>query len=234
MGFTIPNAGDATHAPQAQVDSKDLEIVLAAFDRTFVVSGCGVTPQGAPNMTVAVAGGSARISGVLKTVIANAALAVGAAHATLGRFDLVTADTSGVVALVAGTPAATPVYPAIPASRIVLAAIYVQPVAASIAATNIVDKRVFVTYPLADVGNPPVPGTGQVKVGVLTGTIDGANKVFTIPEDYVQGSFVLYIGGIMVHPPEYSLSGAGNKTVTLGATIVAPVVGEWVGGTWQV
>jgi hypothetical protein len=68
----------------------------------------------------------------------------GAAHATLARVDLVTVNTSAVLAIVAGTAAAAPETPAIPASRTVLAAVYIPPAVTSITAANIVDKRQLV------------------------------------------------------------------------------------------
>jgi hypothetical protein len=231
--FTIPNVADAAYSTQAEIDSKDLDIVTAAFLRTFVLTGCLVSEQSTPDMTVKVASGTVRINATLVVTPGAGVLAIGASDPVLGRFDFVTVDLSGVCAIVAGTAAAVPVFPAIPASRVVLAAVYVPPSAITVLAATIIDKRILSTLQVIDVGVPPTPGTGLLKSGELTGTIDGANKVFTIPTDYAQGTFTPFIGGIMIRGSDYALSGTGNKTVTFGASVPAPAVGEWVGGLWQ-
>lgn len=61
------------------------------------------------------------------------------------RFDLITVNSSGTKAVTAGTASSNPVFPAIPANSIVLAAIYVPAADTDIDANQIIDKRVTVS-----------------------------------------------------------------------------------------
>ncbi len=142
MAFTIPNLADAFHADQAQVDRVDFDILQAGYGFTSVVSGCDVTAQGTPNMTCAVAAGEVLVNGISATVTTGN-VTITAAHATNPRFDLVVASSTGVKSVTAGTAAANPVFPVIPASSVVLATVYVPANVASIATNKITDKRVI-------------------------------------------------------------------------------------------
>lgn len=148
MAFTIPNELDAFNGNQAEVDSKDFDILLGGSAKNGVVSGCAVTQQGTPNMTVQVSSGVVVVGGVVKDVSSVASLALGAADATNPRFDLISVSNAGVVSVVAGTAAGEPVFPAIPANSIILAAIYVPAAETAIVTNRITDKRVLIS--LAD------------------------------------------------------------------------------------
>lgn len=141
--FTIPNYSTATHKSQAAPDSGDFTILANAIASTGVVSGCAVTPQGSPDMTVAVASGVVQVLGVSATVTGTN-VNIGAAGAS-PRFDLVTANASGVLSVVAGTPAAVAEFPT--TSNVVLAAVYVPVGTTSIVAGNIIDKRAITGVP---------------------------------------------------------------------------------------
>lgn len=141
--FTIPNVADAFAPAQAQVDKVDLDVIVAGIKGTGVVSGCAVTAQGSPDMTVAVAAGTVRVGQTVIDVTAGNAT-ITTAHATNPRFDLVVVNNSGTKSVTAGTAAASPVYPAIPANSVVLAVVYVPANDTTIASTQIVDKRVLV------------------------------------------------------------------------------------------
>ncbi|WP_290889433.1 hypothetical protein, partial [Arenimonas sp.] len=106
-------------------------------------SGLGVAAQGTPNMTVAVAAGMIRIAGFFCFVSA-ASPTITTAHATLDRIDLVCCDWNGAVSVVAGTAAAKPVSPAIPANSISLAQVYVPAADTAIGNAQIYDKRPIV------------------------------------------------------------------------------------------
>jgi hypothetical protein len=140
MTFTIPNVGSATYTAQAEVDTNDLAIMLAGAAGTGIQSGGVVSPYG--SMQVQNTAGVAIIANVVVT-FASATPALSAADPTNPRFDLVSVNNAGVVSITTGTPAASPVFPAIPANSAVLAAIYVPATATSIASLNIVDKRVL-------------------------------------------------------------------------------------------
>lgn len=140
-----PNRADVTDAVQADLDSKDFEMLQAAIKATGIYgTGCAVTAQGSPDMTVAVAAGSVLSAGVSATVTSGN-VTITTAHSTLPRFDLVVVSSAGVKSAVAGTAAASPVYPAIPAGSIVLAAVYVPAADTTIASGQIVDKRTDVS-----------------------------------------------------------------------------------------
>lgn len=147
MPFLIPNAGNASFSFQAEPDSVDFGMVTAASGATGVVSGCGVAASGSPAMNVVVSAGSVLVSGVLATV-AGATVAITSADPTNPRFDLIVSSSAGALSATAGTPAAHPVFPAIPASSVVLASVYVPAAATSITNSQIVDKRITVSTPL--------------------------------------------------------------------------------------
>jgi hypothetical protein len=138
--FDVPNQGDAAFADQARLFSQDLDILAAALAGTGVVSGCSVTAQATPDMTVAVAAGTVRVAGVAASVAAGN-VAIGAAHATNARIDLVVVDNTGAKSVTAGTAAASATPPAIPASSVVLAFVYVPAADTAINTDQITDKR---------------------------------------------------------------------------------------------
>src|SRR5215471_3568481 len=143
QAFTIPNAASAEDPTQAQVDSRDFgDMLVQGFQQTGVVSGCAVTAQGTPNMTVAVAAGTVMIGGVNATV-AGGNVTITAADPTNARFDLICVDSGGTKSAVAGSPSANPIFPD-PAGKVVIAAVRVPAAASSINAAKIVDKRVII------------------------------------------------------------------------------------------
>lgn len=144
MAFTIPNDADAFHTHQAGPDSVDFAILAAAMKGDGVLTGLAVTAQGTPDMTVAVAAGWIAVGGVLAQASAGN-VNISAADATNPRFDLISVDNTGGKNVTAGTPAATPVFPAIPADSVVIAVVYVPANDTDIESDHIVDKRCFVT-----------------------------------------------------------------------------------------
>lgn len=140
----IPNTAAAAFVAQADVDSIDFEIISAAANGFGVASGCACTPASSGStLGVAVAAGVAWVANAPVTV-AGGNVTPAAAHASLNRFDLVAVDSTGAKSVVAGTAAANPVFPAIPASSVVLCAVWIPATATSIVAGNIVDKRQMV------------------------------------------------------------------------------------------
>lgn len=155
----------ATHT--AQVDR------IAAIASGMVPDGAGLTwregvrgfgdllvaAQATPNMTVQVAAGLAFVKGTSNTfqglyTVANDAsvnVTITAAHATLGRRDLIVARiqdafyagaaNTATIEVVTGTAASSPVDPALPASSLLLARITVDPAVTSITNAKITDLR---------------------------------------------------------------------------------------------
>lgn len=146
--FTIPNEADAFNGVQADVDKIDLDILVSGLEGTGVVSGCGVTAQGTPDMTLAVAAGTISHLGVAAAVAAGN-VTITTAHATNPRIDLVVVSSAGVKSVAAGTAAAAPVMPAIPATSVVLAAVFVPAADLAIQSNQITDKRVPYLVPPA-------------------------------------------------------------------------------------
>src|SRR5262245_56819024 len=105
MSFTIPNAASAEDGTQAQIDSRDFDTIIAAFSGTGVVSGCAVTAQGTPHMTVAVAAGTVAVAGT-QVAVTGGNVTITAANATNPRFDLICVDNTGAKSAVAGAAAA--------------------------------------------------------------------------------------------------------------------------------
>lgn len=146
--FTIPNAGDSEDTSQSQPDARDFEILVAGLSGTGIVSGCAVTAQGSPNMTLAVASGVVAV-GMVVASVSGGNVTITTANATNPRFDLVVVDSSGTKSVIAGTPSANPVFPS-PAGKAVLAAVRVPASATSINSQKIVDKRVVAVVPNVD------------------------------------------------------------------------------------
>lgn len=178
--FTIPNEADAAFADQAEPDKVDLDILVAAHKGDGVIAGCAVTAQVTPDMTVAVASGSVIVGGTIATV-SSGNVTITAANPTNPRFDLVVVSNAGVKSAAAGTAAANPVFPAIPASSVVLAAVYVPAADTDIDSNQIVDKRVIVieavlkalfdanTFIYATTDNTPEAKTRAEVMALLSG-----------------------------------------------------------------
>jgi len=139
MALKIPNVADAAFEDQSEPDAVDVDALSNALGATGLISGCAVTAQGTPNMSVAVAAGVVQVAGVVVTV-ATGNVTITAAHGTLARFDLVVVNASAVKSVVAGTASTNPVFPAIPASSVPLAAVYVPAAITAIGSTQIVQK----------------------------------------------------------------------------------------------
>lgn len=143
MAFTIPDKGEGQVNLQSVWYQEDIDIFIAGINGIdCVLSGGAVTAQASPDMTVAVAKAGVLTNGVLKAVAAANAT-ITAADATNPRWDLVVIDSSGAIAVRAGTPAAAPKPPVRTANDVVLATVYVPATDTTIASNQIVDKRVI-------------------------------------------------------------------------------------------
>lgn len=115
-----------------------------------IINGCGVSAQGAPNQSVAVAAGSAiSPTGKRITVNANATMAAATADATNPRYDIVSApdaDADGIVDAVytAGVAASSPTVPVTPSGHTLLALLYRVANDNAISASEITDSRVYI------------------------------------------------------------------------------------------
>lgn len=186
MAFIIPNQSGSVEDPagtypQAQPDKVDIDILVAALAFTGVVTGCAVTAQGTPDMTVAVAAGSVTLGGAVPATVSSGNVTITAADATSPRFDLIVANSSGTKSATAGTPSSNPVFPAIPANSVVLAAVYIPAGATSITSARIIDKRAFIgtaVIPFTTTDNTIARFDGTTgKIQASGVTIDDSNNV---------------------------------------------------------
>ncbi len=143
-GFTIPNAPDTDKSTLDQSEPDRVDFEILGNRRKGVVSGAAVTVVS--GNIVAVASGSIAYEGTDYALSANGSYSLSSAPTSGNRFDLVVARyaTSAVtIQTVTGTASSTnPVFPALPSTDIVLAAI-LRRSNESIVANDIIDKRAF-------------------------------------------------------------------------------------------
>jgi hypothetical protein len=144
VSFDLLNAADVTFPRQAGWYACDIAAMVNNASRgDGVLSGCAVTPQGTPDTTVAVAAGLVKCNGFFSYVVAGNVTGF-AAHASLDRIDLVCVDWNGVLSRVAGTAAAKPVPPSLPANSLILAQVFVPGASASVGTNNLKDRRIII------------------------------------------------------------------------------------------
>jgi hypothetical protein len=225
MAFKIPNLAQATNSNQAEPDSEDISILVAAYNGTGVISGCAVTPQGTPDMTVAVAAGVVVVGGTRATV-SGGNVTITTADASNARFDLIVVNSSGTKSATAGTAAVEPVFPTIPATSVVLAAVYVPASDTSIEGNQIVDKRVINAIPVTQLDNgtdgelitwnasgvPATVAVGTVNYALVSGGTGVAPTFQVVP---VAG------GGTGVT----TSTGTTNAVLSNSPTLVTPALG---------
>jgi hypothetical protein len=93
--------------------------------QNYIKSGGAVTEQGTPNMTVAIAAGEAKINGIDCNWAAGNSGTVTAPGSNT-RLDLVVAQSDSTLTIVTGSAAASPVFPSVASTQIVLAALVVK------------------------------------------------------------------------------------------------------------
>jgi hypothetical protein len=143
--FTIPDNDVSASANQSRWFQTDIDILAAGVAGTGVLTGCAVTAQASPDMTVAVAAGTIQPSaGAAAVVVAAGNVTIGTADATNPRLDLVSASAAGVKTVTAGTAAVAPKPPALPAGHAALAVVYVPATDTTMASNQITDKRVMI------------------------------------------------------------------------------------------
>lgn len=152
MAFTIESNDTSFNVNQSRLYETDISILVAALAGTGVVTGCAVTAQGSPDMTLAIAVGTIQpSSGVAAVAVTAGNVTIGAADGTNPRIDLVSASAAGVKTVTAGTAAALPKPPALPAEHVALAFCYVPATDTTMATNQITDKR-CVVVPVASSG----------------------------------------------------------------------------------
>lgn len=142
MSFTIPDKGEGANDVQSILFQEYLDILVAGISgSTCVKTGCAVTAQATPDMTVAVAAGTVRSLDKDFTVAAGNGT-ITAADAASPRLDLVVITSAGAIAVRTGTPALNPKPAARTAGDVVLAVVYVPAADTTIENTQITSLRV--------------------------------------------------------------------------------------------
>jgi hypothetical protein len=217
--FNIPNSADAFNVLQAQPDSRDFNgILVPAFQGTGIISGCAVTAQAAPNMTVAVASGSIAITGT-SVAVTGGNVTITTANASNPRFDLICVDNAGVKSAVAGTPNAAPVFPD-PAGKVVLAAVLVPAAAGSITNQMITDKRVG-TLIIASTSLPGYPsdvrkqlnGDGSWSYPVIINSTKATNYTLVLTD--ANTVIEMNVAGTLTVPPNSAVAFPLGTTVEI-------------------
>lgn len=176
----IPNEAAASFPEQAELHQADLDALRRSNDVSGVLSGCAVTAQGTPNMTVAVAAGVVLVNGKAGVIRAQNAT-IGTAHATNPRYDLVVALQNGTCAVIAGTAAANPVKPTLPDARVLLAEVWVPANDTAIGATQIIDKRIILRRPDWQMDGSVMENKDYF--GITTGSLSDLGTLADIQQD---------------------------------------------------
>ncbi len=143
MAWTIPDKGEGDNDLQSVMFQEYLEVLVAGINGTdCVLSGLAVT--GGADMTPAIAKGAVLSNGTMFAVAA-ADVTITTADATNPRIDLIVVNSSGALAVRAGTAAASPKPPVRTANDVVLWAVYVPANDTAIATSQCTDMRVFRT-----------------------------------------------------------------------------------------
>ncbi len=199
------------------ITQRAFEVVAHGIAGNCVLSGCTVSAQGVPNMTLAVAKGAVVSGNTLRGVSAGN-VSFNTAHATLPRIDLLVVASDGTKTARAGTPAARPLPASLVGGDVCLAFVSVPPVDTAITADQFLDTRVF--------------RNGPIIVGKLTSPIIRNNSAtaetfitLTLPNGLMVSGRQLRIkcGGTM-------LLNSGTPTITLriafdGTTLFQDVTG---------
>jgi len=145
-----------------------------------VLNGLQVTENSTPDMSVLVTAGSCIVNGSEITKSSSTNVALDAADPNNPRWDIITINDAGTIAATAGTPAANPVPPDIPANNILLALVYVGAGVTAIYNSNIYDRRVFIEK-IKDVH------VDSISLSKITGHDKAAHDALNIDADTVDG-----------------------------------------------
>ena len=108
-----------------------------------VKSGCAVTAQGSPDMTVDIAAGVVRINNAYVVVSAVDNQAVTAADGANDRYDIIYVGVDATVHYLAGTATAAPYPPDLPAEHILLSILYIAQSSSQVDPGDIADNRII-------------------------------------------------------------------------------------------
>lgn len=224
MAWTIPDKGEGDSNLQSVLFQEYLDVLVAGLAGTdCVLSGCDVT--GGADMTPAVASGVV-ISNGAWFAVTGADVTISTADATNPRLDLIVVDSSGALAVRAGTASATPKPPARTAHDVVLAVVYVPASDTTIGSSQITDLRVI----RDDLYRTPQVIRQDASRTLTSTTTEqqlfngSTNGRLTLPTGVYEFSCQFYISGLSATSGNlaFDIVGAGGATV---GTVLYHVVG---------
>lgn len=143
MPWTKPDKGEGDNDIQSILFQEDLDVLVEGLNGlNCVLSGLVVTGGG--TMSPSVAKGAVLSNGTLFAIAAGS-VTIGTADATNPRIDLIVVNSSGALAVRAGTAAAAPKPPARSTNDVVIASVYVPANDTAIGTSQITDLRVLRT-----------------------------------------------------------------------------------------
>lgn len=137
MGLEFVTGGTFGYGFSALIDN-----VKEAAQGNRVQSGCAGAEKGTPDMSVDIASGTVEIAGA-EVDITGVNKAVNAADGTNDRYDIIYVGGDATVDYVAGTAAANPVPPDLPADHILLCVVFVENNSTTVVNADIFDSRVI-------------------------------------------------------------------------------------------
>lgn len=141
MPWALPDDGEGDNTLQSILFQEYLDVLVEGISgKNCVLSGLAVT--GGADMTPAVDKGAV-LSNKTLFAVAAADVTITAADATNPRIDLIVVNSSGALAVRAGTPNATPKPPARSTNDVVIASVYVPANDTAIATSQITDMRLI-------------------------------------------------------------------------------------------
>jgi hypothetical protein len=192
----------------------DLDNFVRAVRNQLVPSGCAITAQSSPNMTVQMSSGEL-FTGVARVAVSAAAsIAIAASDPTNPRIDLIYLNVAGTVAAVTGTAAAIPKPPVLPANGVLLAYVSVAASAINIQSSNITDRRQTNSFRLVRGTLANRPTAAAATNGATYLVTDGASGVTLYTSD----------GSAWIQ------AGAGSTVVNNGAGTLASRPGAGTNG----
>lgn len=180
MGYTIPNAPDASVIDQSEPDSGDF--VALGNRKSGVVSGCVVTANTVNDQTVLVSAGEVVSNGTYYT-ITSTSLSMGTGTAGSARFDLVVVDSIGTIVKRQGTAGSNPTFPALTDGDVLLAAVYrAAGTSDVISSTRIVDKAILTPSNTVRTGSGAPAGSlgsiGDIYVNTALSSNAGQSQIY--------------------------------------------------------
>lgn len=177
MSWTLPDKGEGDNDLQSILFQEYLEVLVAGISGVdCVLSGLAVT--GGADMTPAIAKGAV-LSNRIMYAVAAADVTIGTADATNPRIDLIVVNSSGALAVRAGTAAANPKPPARSANDVVIWAVYVPANDTAIATSQCMDMRVTPAFPLCIYRTIAAETTNTTAAAIEA--LNKANSGVTIP-----------------------------------------------------